>query len=39
MCVYGIIDQVTGSPRYSILFLCLFFVTGIILLSRVRKIT
>ncbi len=39
MCLYGIIDQVTGSPRYSIIFLCLFFVTGIILLSRVRKIT
>jgi UMF1 family MFS transporter len=39
MCLYGIIDQVTGSPRYSIIFLCLFFVSGIILLSRVRKIT
>ena len=38
MFLYGIIDQVTGSPRYSIVFLCLFFVTGIILLMRVRKI-
>jgi UMF1 family MFS transporter len=39
MCLYGIIDQVTGSPRYSIIFLGLFFATGIILLSRVRKIS
>jgi UMF1 family MFS transporter len=39
MCLYGIIDQVTGSPRYSIIFLGLFFVSGIILLLRVRKIT
>jgi len=39
MCLYGIIDQVTGSPRYSIIFLGLFFTTGIILLSRVRKIS
>ena len=38
MCLYGIIDQVTGSPRYSIIFLCLFFVTGILLLLRVRKV-
>ena len=37
MCLYGIIDQVTGSPRYSIVFLGLFFVTGIVLLSRVPK--
>jgi UMF1 family MFS transporter len=39
MFLYGIIDQVTGSPRYSIIFLGLFFVSGIILLLRVRKIT
>jgi len=39
MFLYGIIDQVTGSPRYSIIFLCLFFFSGIILLLRVRKIT
>jgi UMF1 family MFS transporter len=38
MFLYGIIDQVTGSPRYSIIFLCLFFVSGILLLLRVRKI-
>ena len=37
MCIYGIIDQVTGSPRFSIVFLGLFFVTGIFLLSRVPK--
>lgn len=38
MCLYGIIDQLTGSPRYSIIFLCLFFITGILLLLRVRKV-
>ena len=37
MCLYGIIDQVTGSPRYSIIFLCFFFITGLLLLLRVRK--
>ena len=37
MCLYGIIDQVTGSPRYSIVFLGLFFVTGVFLLSRVNR--
>jgi UMF1 family MFS transporter len=36
MCVYGIIDQITGSPRISIVFLGLFFFVGIILLNRVR---
>jgi UMF1 family MFS transporter len=36
MCVYGIIDQITGSPRLSIVFLGLFFFLGIILLNRVR---
>lgn len=38
MLLYGIIDQVTGSPRYSIIFLCLFFISGILLLLRLRKI-
>jgi UMF1 family MFS transporter len=37
MCVYGIIDQITGSPRYSIVFLAVFFITGILLLRRVPK--
>ena len=37
MCVYGIIDQITGSPRFAIVFLALFFVVGIILLRRVPK--
>jgi UMF1 family MFS transporter len=36
MCVYGIIDQITGSPRFSIVFLGLFFFVGIILLNQVR---
>jgi UMF1 family MFS transporter len=37
MCVYGIIDQITGSPRFAIVFLGLFFVIGLILLRRVPK--
>jgi UMF1 family MFS transporter len=36
MCVYGIIDQITGSPRFSIVFLGVFFFVGIILLRRVH---
>lgn len=37
MCVYGIIDQITGSPRFAIVFLGIFFVTAVILLTRVAK--
>lgn len=37
MCVYGIIDQITGSPRFAIVFLALFFLTGLLLLVRVPK--
>ena len=37
MCVYGIIDQITGSPRLAILILALFFATGVLLLRRVPK--
>lgn len=37
MCVYGIIDQITGSPRFAIVFLGLFFVIGVLLLLRVKK--
>lgn len=37
MCVYGIIDQITGSPRLAIVFLGLFFVIAIFLLRRVHK--
>ena len=37
MLVYGIIDQITGSPRLAIVFLAAFFVIGIILLKRVPK--
>jgi len=35
MCVYGIIDQITGSPRFAIVFLGLFFVIGVVLLKRI----
>ncbi|KQB42245.1 MULTISPECIES: MFS transporter [Flavobacterium] len=37
MCVYGIIDQITGSSRSAIVILGIFFVTAIILLRRVPK--
>lgn len=37
MLIYGFIDQVTGSMRNSILFLALFFLTGLSLLLRVPK--
>lgn len=37
MLVYGIIDQVTGSPRFAIVFLGIFFVIGLLLLNRVPK--
>ncbi|GAA4278729.1 MFS transporter [Aquimarina mytili] len=37
MFSYGIIAQLTGSVRYSILFLILFFVVGLILLFRVPR--
>jgi UMF1 family MFS transporter len=37
MLVYGIIDQITGSPRLAIVFLGVFFVIAVILLKRVPK--
>lgn len=37
MLIYGFIDQLTGSMRNSILFLVLFFITGVILLLRVPR--
>ena len=37
MCVYGIIDQITGSPRFAIVFLGVFFLIAVILLRRVPK--
>jgi UMF1 family MFS transporter len=37
MVLYGIIDQITGSMRNSILFLVVFFVVGVILLFRVPR--
>lgn len=37
MSIYGIIDQVTGSMRNSIVFLGIFFVMGVVLLLRVPK--
>lgn len=37
MIMYGAIDQIFGSMRYSIVFLTLFFIVGIFLLLRVNK--
>ena len=35
MFLYGFIDQITGSMRNAILFLIVFFISGIVLLLRV----
>ncbi|WP_438712010.1 MFS transporter [Aquimarina muelleri] len=37
MFSYGIIAQITGSVRYSILFLVIFFIVGLVLLFRVPR--
>ncbi|MFV8392249.1 MFS transporter [Flavobacterium sp. LB2P6] len=37
MMVYGVIDQITGSPRLAIVFLGVFFVVAVVLLRRVPK--
>jgi UMF1 family MFS transporter len=37
MIVYGVVDQVTGSPRTAIVILALFFLTAIVLLNKVPK--
>lgn len=37
MFLFGVIDQITGSMRNSILFFLIFFVAGAILLVRIPK--
>lgn len=37
MLLYGAIDQMFGSMRYSVVFLTVFFIIGIVLLLRVEK--
>ena len=37
MFLFGVIDQITGSMRYSIIFFTLFFVFGALLLLRVNR--
>jgi len=37
MLLYGAIDQAFGSMRYSVVFLTVFFIVGIFLLTRVLK--
>ncbi len=37
MILYGIVAQVTGSVRYAILYLVVFFIGGVLLLLRVPR--
>lgn len=37
MMLYGAIDQMFGSMRYSVIFLTIFFIIGVLLLRRVLK--
>jgi UMF1 family MFS transporter len=37
MVLYGAIDQIFGSMRYSVVFLTVFFIVGIFLLLRVNR--
>ena len=37
MLVYGVIDQITGSPRLAIVFLAFFFIIAVVLLNRIPK--
>jgi UMF1 family MFS transporter len=37
MTIYGTVDLITGSMRNAIVFLGVFFITGVILLFRVPK--
>ncbi|TBX68804.1 MFS transporter [Flavobacterium silvisoli] len=37
MLVYGLIDQITGSPRFAIVFLGVFFMAGLLLLLRIPR--
>ncbi|WP_299549563.1 MFS transporter [Seonamhaeicola sp.] len=39
MFMYGFVAELTGSMRYSILFLITFFVIGVILLFRTKKVS
>ena len=38
MFLYGFIAQITGSMRYSILFLVTFFIAGALILSTIKNI-
>jgi UMF1 family MFS transporter len=37
MFSFGVINEVTGSQRNSVLALCLFFITGFVLLYHTSK--
>ncbi|RMB56934.1 MFS transporter [Dokdonia sinensis] len=37
MFLYGFVEEITGSMRFSIVFLIVFFVAGVILLKRVPR--
>ena len=38
MIMFGMIDQITGSMRNSVLIFAVFFIAGVILLLRVPKV-
>ncbi len=37
MLIYGLIDQITGSPRFAVVFLAVFFAFGVVLLQRIPR--
>lgn len=37
MAIFAVIDQITGSIRNAVIFLAIFFISGVILLFRVPK--
>jgi len=39
MVMYGLVTQITGKVQNAILFLVVFFVLGVILLFKVKKIS
>lgn len=39
MFMYGFVAELTGSMRYSILFLITFFIIGLVFLYRTKKVT
>jgi UMF1 family MFS transporter len=38
MFSFGLINEITGSQRNSVLALCIFFIIGLVLLYRTSKL-